>query len=48
MDSLLRTGDLIYGFMFQVSLECPRITSASSLTITNYEKAWQGDLKSFY
>lgn len=48
MESLLRTGDLICGFIFQVSSECPMVMSASALTVTNYEKAWQRELKSFY
>lgn len=47
MKSLLRTSDLIYGFMSQVSPEWPRITAASLLTVSNYEKAWQGDLNLF-
>lgn len=47
MESLLRTSDLIYGFMSQVSPEWPRITAASLLTVTNYEKAWQRDLNLF-
>lgn len=47
MESLLRTSDLIYGFLSQVSPEWPRITAASLLTVTNYENAWQGDLNLF-
>lgn len=47
MERLLRTSDLIYGFMSQVSPEWPRITAASLLTVTNYEKTCQGNLNLF-